>query len=46
MRRFFYGAQSIRNAAENYKKKMRIFWFGQYMVNDVNSYEMLCNKIS
>ena len=34
---FFHGAQSIRNAAKNYKKKSRIFWLGQNMKNDVNS---------
>ena len=30
---------------ENYKKKSRIFWFDQNMKNDVNSQEILCNKI-
>ena len=34
---FFHGAQSMRNAAENYKKKSQIFWLGQNMKNDVNS---------
>ena len=30
-------AQSIKNAAENYKKKIsQIFWLGQNMKNDVN----------
>ena len=42
----FHGAQSTRNAAENYKKKSQIFWLDQNMKNDVNSQEMLCNKIS
>ena len=28
------------------KKKSRIFWLDQNMKNDVNSQEMLCNKIS
>ena len=37
---------SIRNAAKNDFKKSRIFWLGQNMKNDVNSQEMLCNKIS
>ena len=34
---FFRGAQSIRNAAENYTKKIGDFWLGQKMKNDVNS---------
>ena len=46
MRRFFSWAQSMNNAAENSKKKSLIFWLGQNMKNDVNSQEMLCNKIS
>ena len=44
---FFHGAQSTRIAAENYNKNIsRIFWLDQNMKNDVNSQEMLCNKIS
>ena len=43
---FFHGAQSTRNAAENYKKKSRIFWLDHNMKNDVNSQDMLWNKIS
>ena len=42
----FSWAQLMNNAAENCKKKSRIFWLGQNMKNDVNSQEMLCNKIS
>ena len=37
MRRFFYGAQSIRDAAETYNIFSRIFWSGQKMENSVNS---------
>ena len=33
-----------KNAAENYIKKSQIFWLVQNMENDVNSWEMLCNK--
>ena len=43
---FTWGAANLRNADENYKKKSRIFWLDQNMKNDVNSQEMLCNKIS
>ena len=43
---FTWGAVNLRNAAKNYKKKSRIFWLDQNMKNDVNSQEMLCNKIS
>ena len=43
---FFYRAQSIRNAAETYNIFLRIFWLCQNMENDVNSKEMLYNKIS
>ena len=35
-----------KNAAENYKKRSRIFWLDQKIKNDVNSQEMLCNKVS
>ena len=41
----FMGAV-MNNAAENCKKKIADFWLGQNMKNDVNSQEMLCNKIS
>ena len=36
----------MNNAAEIFFKKSRIVWLGQNMKNDVNSQEMLCNKIS
>ena len=34
MLRFFYGAQSLRNATENYKNRFAD-WLGQNMENDV-----------
>ena len=34
---FYYGAQSIRNAAETYNIFLWIFWLGQNFENDVNS---------
>ena len=41
------GRMKCNNAAENYKNKnSRIFWLDQNMKNNVNSQEMLCNKIS
>ena len=41
------GRMKCKNAAENYKKKKsRIFLLDQNMKKDVNSQEMLCNKIS
>ena len=42
---FFYGVQSIRNAAETYIFSI-IFLGGENMENDVNSSEILCIKIS
>ena len=35
-----------KNAAKNYKTNSRIFWLSKNMENDVNSKELLCNKIS
>ena len=47
MRRFFYGVQSTRNAAETYNIFFsRIFGWVKIWKYDLNSWEILCIKIS